>query len=100
MEYIKKNINEYEVENELDLHGHAVDEALDLCEDFILGCQRAGYQCVRIIHGASRTRVGPYGTIKDNLRQCLKSNWKKQVAHFQFAKAHEGGAGATIVFLK
>jgi DNA-nicking Smr family endonuclease len=77
---------EYPVDEEADLHGMAVDEAL-VAAEALLKRHRAG-ATVRIIHGHSNRGND---SIRTNLHRALTSVWKNRVKRFR-TDFHNPGA--------
>ncbi len=69
---------EFPVDEEVDLHGMAVDEALTAA-DGLLKRHRAGAM-VRIIHGHSNKGND---SIRTNLHRALGSVWKNRIKRFR-----------------
>jgi DNA-nicking Smr family endonuclease len=80
---------EFPVEEELDLHGMAVDEALAAAEA-LLKRHRTG-AVVRLVHGHSNRSNE---SIRSQLHRALSSVWKNRVARF---RADFHNPGATLV---
>jgi DNA-nicking Smr family endonuclease len=82
---------EISVDEELDLHGMAVDEALAATE-LALTRNRSG-ATLRLIHGHSSGNVG---SIRGALRRNLETVWKKKARSF---RPEPGNPGATLVLV-
>ena len=80
------------VEEELDLHGLAIDEAMAQVELALARWRNRPGACIRIIHGKSS---GTRDSIKGMLRHNLETRWKGKVAGFRQEPANPG---ATLVF--
>lgn len=81
----------FPVEEEVDLHGLAVDEAMvqaELALDRHRGRKGA---VLRFIHGHSS---GASGSIKGALKRNLETVWKSRIASF---RPEPGNPGATLV---
>lgn len=85
---------EIPVDEELDLHGCAVDEALALVELALARHRGRPGSVIRLIHGHSS---GNSGSIKGALRRGLESVWKSRVAAY---RPEPGNPGATLVRLR
>lgn len=81
------------VEEELDLHGLAIDEAMAQVELALARWRNRPGACLRVIHGQSS---GTRESIKGMLRRNLETRWKSQVRVF---RQELGNPGATLVFL-
>jgi len=89
--------SEFSVQDEIDLHHLRAVAATELLAAFLADSQRAGYRCIKIIHGKG-LRSGQRGPVlkaltAHMLRQCA------QVIAFASARANQGGSGATLVLL-
>ena len=82
-----------EVDEEIDLHGFAIDEAMVLVEQALGRWGNHPGACIRIIHGKS---AGNHDSIKGKLRYNLETVWKKRVKSFRQEFAN---TGASLVFL-
>lgn len=80
---------EFPVDEEVDLHGMAVDEAL-VAAEAVLRRHRAGAM-VRLIHGHSNRG---HDSIRTNLHRALTSVWKQRVKRF---RTDFHNPGATLV---
>lgn len=80
------------VEEELDLHGLAIDEAMAQVEMALARWRNRPGACIRVIHGKSS---GTRDSIKGMLRHNLETRWKGKVATFRQEPANPG---ATLVF--
>jgi DNA-nicking Smr family endonuclease len=80
-------------DEELDLHGLAIDEAMVQAELALARWRHRPGACIRIIHGKSS---GIRDSIKGALRHNLETRWKNRVASFRQEPANPG---ATLVFL-
>ena len=86
------NKNEIRVSPELNIIGQRVDEALDSLDAYLDSALAANLKRVRIIHGLGT------GALRRMVTNYLDS--KSFVASYRYGEAGEGGAGATVVFLK
>ena len=80
-----------QVDEEIDLHGMTIDEALAQVEMALARWSRSQDACIRLIHGASS---GDRGSIKGALRRQLETTWKGRIRGF---KPEPGNPGATLV---
>jgi DNA-nicking Smr family endonuclease len=81
------------VEEEIDLHGLAIDEAMVQVELALARWRNHPGACLRIIHGKSS---GTKDSIKGTLRHNLETRWKNKVRTFRQEIANPG---ACLVFL-
>ncbi len=86
------NRNETRVAQELNLIGLHVDEALDALDQYLDSALAANIKRVRIIHGLGT------GALRRAVTNYLDS--KSFIASYRLGEAAEGGAGATVVFIK
>jgi len=83
-------------EAELDLHGFGRERGRDAAIDFILGAQRRGLRCVRIVTGK-----GGEGVMRRSLPVWLnEAPLRPVVLMFDHAPQGEGGIGAVHILLK
>lgn len=87
---------QFDVEDELDLHGMRVKEAGQTLEGFLSKCSERGRRCVRIIHGKGLRTGG--SVLKENVAQWLRL--RSDVVAFCSAQPNDGGTGAVYVLLK
>lgn len=89
---------QFRIHAETDLHGLNERQAGELIRDFLAEAHRAGWHCVRIIHGKG-LRSGPAGPV---LKQRTASVLRRRddVIAFATARAADGGTGAVLVLLK
>ncbi len=81
------------IDEEIDLHGLAVDEAMAEVESVINRHRMAKSATVRIIHGKSS---GTQNSIKGALHRNLQSRWRNQIQNF---RTEPGNPGATLILL-
>jgi DNA-nicking Smr family endonuclease len=79
-----------EVDEEIDLHGLAIDEAMALVDLAIARWAPAGGS-LRVIHGHSS---GASDSIKGALRRKLESVWKSRIAA---VRPEPGNPGSTLI---
>ncbi|MDQ3003248.1 MAG: Smr/MutS family protein [Fibrobacterota bacterium] len=75
------------VDEEIDLHGLAIDEAMVQVELALARWGKRPGACLRIIHGQSS---GTRDSIKGALRRNLESSWKNKVRSFRQEFANPG----------
>ncbi|TXT26039.1 MAG: Smr protein/MutS2 [Gallionellaceae bacterium] len=86
------------IQDNLDLHGLASDEARRLLQEFLRDAAQRGLRCVRVIHGKGRQAGGGEGVLKTRTRHWLTQC--AEVLAFCEAPPGEGGGGAVKVLLK
>lgn len=86
------------VQGQLDLHGLRRDAARTRLVGFLHDAERAGWRCVRVIHGKGNGSPGREPVLKSKVRAWLVQN--KQVIAFAQARAADGGHGALMVLLR
>jgi len=85
------------VQGQIDLHGLRTDAAREALGQFLRDAQRAGWRCVRVVHGKGLGSPGKAPVLKDKVHGWLAQ--KKEVLAFAQARPLEGGAGALMVLL-
>lgn len=89
---------QYRIAAEADLHGLNERQAGDAIREFLAEARRAGWQCVRIIHGKG-LRSGPGGPVlKAKTASVLRR--RDDVLAFASARPADGGTGAVLVLLR
>lgn len=78
-------------DEDLDLHGHTVAEAMAAVEMALARWSRSGGAVIRVVHGHS---AGDQGTIRGALRRNLETVWKGRVLGH---KPEPGNPGATLI---
>ncbi|MBC7917193.1 MAG: Smr/MutS family protein [Rhodoferax sp.] len=86
------------VQGQVDLHGLRSDEAREALAAFIRDAHRAGWRCVRVVHGKGLGSPGKTPVLKDKVHRWLVQ--KNEVAAFVQAQPAQGGAGALVVLLQ
>ncbi|HUS79788.1 MAG TPA: Smr/MutS family protein, partial [Armatimonadota bacterium] len=79
------------LEDEIDLRGTTVDEAIAALEKYLDDAMLAGASQVRIIHGKGT------GALREGIHDFLRGH--RYVSGFRLADMSEGGSGATEVRL-
>ena len=79
------------VESEIDLHRHTVDEALPRLNDYLYQSFLSGVRTVCVSHGKGT------GVLRQAVQRELKNS--TLVKSFRYGKRSEGGNGVTIVEL-
>lgn len=88
---------EFAIQDEIDLHHLRADEARALLLAFLADSHRAGYRCVKIIHGKG-LRSGQRGPVLKALTAHMLHR-RGDVIAYASARANQGGSGATLVLL-
>ena len=78
-------------DEELNVRGDRVEEALEKIRDFVLEAQAMKIGKIRILHGKGT------GALRDAVRSYLKD--EKRVERFEDAVPYEGGHGVTVAYL-
>ena len=86
------------VQGQIDLHGLRTDDAREALGQFLREAQRAGWRCVRVVHGKGLGSPGKAPVLKGRVHGWLVQ--KKEVLAFVQARPLEGGAGALLVLLE
>ena len=90
-------MGKYEIQSQLDLHRHSVDQARSALKRFIGDCHQHSIRCALITHGKGEGRQEPA-----KLKSCV-NHWLRQfdqVLAFHSAQKQHGGLGATYVLIK
>ncbi|TXI29704.1 MAG: DNA mismatch repair protein MutS, partial [Ottowia sp.] len=85
------------VQGQIDLHGLRTPDAREALAQFLRDARRAGWRCVRVVHGKGLGSPGKTPVLKAKVHGWLIQ--KKEVLAFVQAKPLEGGAGALLVLL-
>ena len=85
------------VQAQIDLHGLRRDEAHERVSGFLREATRAGYRCVRVVHGKGHGSPGREPVLKAKVKAWLVQ--KHEVLAFTQARGSDGGHGALIVLL-
>jgi DNA-nicking Smr family endonuclease len=83
---------------ELDLHGLRRDAARERLVAFLRDAARAGWRCVRIVHGKGHGSPGREPVLKAKVKTWLAQ--QSAVLAFTYARPADGGHGALIVLLR
>ncbi|MCU0972940.1 MAG: Smr/MutS family endonuclease [Burkholderiales bacterium] len=86
------------VQGELDLHGLTVPAAREALVLFLQRCLRAGWRCVRIIHGRGLRSKNGEPVLRSKTAVWLSQ--RQEILAFCQARSADGGAGAVLVLLK
>jgi len=88
----------WRIQGQLDLHGLRREDAREALGAFIREAHKAGWRCVRVVHGKGLGSPGKTPVLKGKVQGWLVQ--KNEVLAFVQARAAEGGAGALVVLLK
>ncbi len=87
----------WSIQGQLDLHGLRTEDARESLGQFIRDAHKAGWRCVRVVHGKGLGSPGKTPVLKGRVQGWLIQ--KKEVLAFVQARPAEGGAGALVVLL-
>ncbi len=91
----------FSVQAHLDLHGLSLQDARFILEEFLLESVRAGYTCVRVIHGRGRHSHKHHPVLKENVHRWLCARrMSRHVIAYTSARRCDGGGGAVYVLLR
>jgi DNA-nicking Smr family endonuclease len=86
-------------EETLDLHGHTVETGKHELREFVVGAQRAGRRCVRVIHGKGiHSEHG--APLREAVLGELLGELSGLIHALSTAAPADGGEGATYVMLR
>lgn len=91
----------FAVQAHLDLHGLTLEAARRIVDLFVRESVRAGYSCVRIVHGRGRHSEGGRPLLKENVERWLRHRrLARYVIAYTSARGEDGGVGAVYVLLR
>jgi DNA-nicking Smr family endonuclease len=91
----------FSVQAHLDLHGLNLQEARFVLDEFLLESVRAGFSCVRVIHGRGRHSHMHHPVLKENIQRWLCTRrLGRHVIAYTSARRCDGGGGAVYVLLR
>jgi DNA-nicking Smr family endonuclease len=91
----------FSVQAHLDLHGFTLAAARNVVDLFIRESVRAGYSCVRIVHGRGRHSIHGRPLMKQNVELWLRQRrLSRHVIAFTSARSVDSGGGAVYVLLR
>ncbi|HYR84076.1 MAG TPA: Smr/MutS family protein [Terriglobia bacterium] len=91
----------FSVQAHLDLHGLNLQEARYILDEFLLESVRAGFSCVRVIHGRGRHSHMHHPVLKENVQRWLCTRrMSRHVIAYTSARRCDGGGGAVYVLLR
>jgi DNA-nicking Smr family endonuclease len=92
---------DYAVQAHLDLHGHTVEEAKVVVDQFLTSAYAAGQRCILLIHGRGLNSKDNKPVLKEQVRIWLShGRLSRLVLAFATAPLTNGGAGAVYVLLR
>lgn len=89
---------EWSVQDEIDLHGHRVDEAREALVAFLRESIKRGSRCVRVVHGKGLGSGNRGPVLKNAINRWLRK-WDCVLA-FVSTPQVDGGTGAVYVLLQ
>lgn len=89
---------QWSIQDQIDLHGHRVDEARHALIAFLRDALKHNRRCVRVVHGKGLGSRDRLPVLKGKVRAWLAQ--RDEVLAFCQARAPDGGSGALIVLLK
>jgi DNA-nicking Smr family endonuclease len=91
----------FSVQAHVDLHGLNLQEARFVLDEFLLEAVRAGFTCVRVIHGRGRHSHKHHPVLKENIQRWLCTRrLGRHVIAYTSARRCDGGGGAVYVLLR
>jgi DNA-nicking Smr family endonuclease len=91
----------FSVQAHLDLHGLNLQAARFVLDEFLLESVRAGFTCVRVIHGRGRHSHKHHPVLKENIQRWLCTRrLGRHVVAYTSARRCDGGGGAVYVLLR
>ena len=91
----------FSVQAHLDLHGLNLQDARFVLEEFLFESVRAGFTCVRVIHGRGRHSHKHHSVLKENVQRWLCTRrMSRHVIAYTSARRCDGGGGAVYVLLR
>ena len=91
----------FSVQAHIDLHGLNLQEARFILEEFLLESIRAGFTCVRVIHGRGLHSHKHRSVLKENIHRWLCTRrMSRHVIAYTSARRCDGGGGAVYVLLR
>ncbi len=90
----------FAIQAHLDLHGMTLDRARSAVEVFFRESIRAGFRCVRVVHGRGRHSPDRQPVMKESLQKWMRQRrLGRYVIAFTTARQFDGGGGAIYVLL-
>ena len=84
-------------QDELDLHGCDSEQARALLVEFLAGCRKRRFRCLRIIHGKGLGSPRKEPVLRGKIRHWLAK--REEIYAYCQAPDNMGGSGATLVLL-
>jgi DNA-nicking Smr family endonuclease len=88
----------FDIDAEVDLHGHTVHQAKIQLERFLRICLQDACRCVLVIHGKGYRSEGDRPILKNKINLWLRQH--PQVLAFCTSRPMHGGTGAVYVLLR
>lgn len=88
---------DWTIQGQIDLHGLRSEEAREALAQFVREAWRAGWRCVRVVHGKGLGSPGKTPVLKAKVQRWLVQ--KNEIIAFVQARPLDGGAGALVVLL-
>ena len=91
----------FSVQAHLDLHGLNLQDARFILEEFLFESVRAGFRCVRVIHGRGKHSHKHHSVLKENVQRWLCTRrMSRHVIAYTSARRCDGGGGSVYVLLR
>ncbi len=91
----------FSIQAHLDLHGLNLQNARFILGEFLLESVRAGFSCVRVIHGRGRHSHKHHPILKENIQRWLCTRrMSRNVVAYTSARRCDGGGGAVYILLR
>ncbi len=87
----------WSIQGQVDLHGLRREDAREALSHFIKDAHKAGWRCVRVVHGKGLGSPGKTPVLKGRVQSWLPQ--MQEVLAFVQARPAQGGAGALVVLL-
>ncbi len=92
---------EFAIQDHVDLHGMALDDARACVDAFLLDAHKQGRRCVLVITGKGLNSPGHVGVLHDRIPKWLaRGPSARLVLAFSTARECDGGIGALYVLLR
>ncbi|MFC1544125.1 Smr/MutS family protein [Gemmatimonadota bacterium] len=88
------------VDEEINLRGQTVVEALAILDRFLRDAARKGHDRVKVIHGKGTRSPGGHSVVREAVRAHLENAITRgRIRDYRGGNVGEGGSGVTIVWL-